>query len=115
MSRLDEMREQVQAFHAEHPEVWRLFCQFTFQMINRGYAAYSVNAIFERIRWEMDAGGDGITTFKLNNNYRAFYSRRFMAMYPKHEGFFRTRVQTSEAAPPTYLPELSPIRCGVSG
>ena len=107
-SRLEEMREQVVEFHRKHPEVWDMFVQFTFQMINRGYKNYSVNAVFERIRWEIDAGGDGLTCFKLNNNYRAFYSRRFMASYPQHAGFFRTRTQTSETKPPTYRSELTP-------
>lgn len=107
-SRLDEMRRQVAEFHAKHPEVWRLFEQFTFQMIGRGFKHYSVNAVFERIRWEMDVGGDGIDTFKLNNNYRAFYARRFMKIHPQYDGFFRTRVQVSDHRPATRMPELTP-------
>ena len=59
------------------------FEEFAFQMINRGYKNYSVNAIFERIRWEKDAGGDGITQFKIGNNYRAFYARAFMKKFPE--------------------------------
>lgn len=107
-SRHEEMREQVQAFHAAHPEVWRLFVRFTRQMIDRGFQHYSVNAIFERIRWEKDAGGDGVTSFKLNNNYRAFYARAFMKRYPEHAGFFRTREQISRGDQATDLPELTP-------
>ena len=102
------MREQVIAFHKDHPDVWEFFVQFTMEKIEQGYNNYSVNAIFERIRWEKDAGGDGVTTFKLNNNYRAFYSRRFMRMYTDHSGFFRTRQQTSEDQSATYLPEITP-------
>lgn len=109
MNRTEEMRQQVSEFHDRHPEVWDMFVQFTFEMIQRGYKNYSVNAIFERIRWEKDSvGGDGITSFKLNNNYRAFYSRRFMRAYPQHEGFFRTREQKSEERGATYKPELTP-------
>ena len=33
-------------------------------------------------------GGDGTTQFKINNNYAPYYSRRFMKMYPQHDGFF---------------------------
>jgi len=108
LTREDEIRQQVTEYHSKHPEVWDLFCEFTFQMIGKGYSHYSVNAIFERIRWEMDAGGDGIHTFKLNNNYRAFYARRFMRAYPKHDGFFRTREQLSKKQFATRLPEISP-------
>lgn len=109
MNRQEEMRQQVTDFHRRHPEVWEMFVKFTFEMIKRGYKNYSVNAIFERIRWEKDSvGGDGVTSFKLNNNYRAFYSRRFMRAYPEHEGFFRTRQQTSEDQFATHRPELTP-------
>ncbi len=108
MSRRDEMAEQCTEFHRKHPEVWELFVQFSFDIIRKGFKNYSCNAIFERIRWEKDAGGDGGAQFKLNNNYRALYARRFMQMYPEHEGFFRTREQTSSTKPPTHLPELTP-------
>ena len=107
-TRQEEMRVQVSGFHGKHPEVWRFFCGFTFEMIQRGYSHYSVNAVFERIRWEIDSGGDGTTSFKLNNNYRAFYSRRFMDIYPEHSGFFRTRQQTSKDKSATNLPEITP-------
>ena len=107
-TRLDEMRQQVQNYHEKHPEVWDLFVRFSFEMINRGYKNYSAKAIFERIRWEKDAGGDGVSYFKLGNNYPSFYARRFMAMYPEHEGFFRTREQTSAKRNATGLPEMVP-------
>ena len=107
-NRHEEMRDQCQRFHNEHPEVWELFVHFTQTMIRKGYPNYSVNAIFERIRWEKDEGGDGVNQFKLNNNYRAFYARRFMRMYPQYDGFFRTRELKSIDRPATELPELSP-------
>jgi hypothetical protein len=106
--RHEEMRQQVIEFNREHPEIWRYFCWFTFGLIHKGFASYSVNAIFERIRWEIDAGGNGVTKFKLNNNYRAFYARAFMRKYPEHDGFFRTREQTSRDLAPVKLPELMP-------
>jgi len=107
-TRLDEMKAQCQAYHKNHPEVWDLFVRFSKEIISKGYANYSVNAIFERIRWEMDVGGSGDSEFKINNNFRPLYARRFMKMYPDHDGFFRTRKQTSEEAPATNLPELQP-------
>lgn len=93
----------------EHPTVWELFVRFTHERIRRGFRHYSVNAIFERIRWETDqADVEGKSTFKLNNNYRPFYARRFMRMYPQYDGFFRTRAQTSHYDPATDRPELGP-------
>ena len=108
-TRFEEMRDQVSRFHHAHPEVFDLFVRFTMDRIHKGFKHYSVNAIFERIRWECDSiGGNDQATFKLNNNYRAFYARRFMRMYPEHEGFFRTRKQTSVYGDATGMSELSP-------
>ena len=109
ITRFDEMKQQVNRFHSEHPRIWDLFERFTFDRIHKGYKHYSVNAIFERIRWEIDGGGNDPVEFKLNNNYRAFYARRFMKMYPEYDGFFRTRTQTSAHDDATNMPELAPI------
>lgn len=108
-TRQEEMHEECKAFHAEHPEVWRLFVRFAFELIQRGFKNGGAGAIFERIRWEIaQAGDDGKSSFKLNNNHRAFYARWFAATYPDHAEFFRTRTQISEDAPPTNLPPLGP-------
>lgn len=107
-TRHEELREQVTEYHKKHPEVWELFVRFSFEMIERGFQHYSVSGIFERIRWEMDAGGDGVTMFKIGNNYKPFYARRFMKVYPETEGFFRLRYQTTQDKPATNLKEFSP-------
>lgn len=108
-TRAEEIDEQAKAFHHAHPEVARLFVRFTNEMIDRGFNHYSVAGIFERIRWETDvADSDGKSTFKLNNNYKQWYARRFMAAYPQHAGFFRTRARITENKPATNLPELGP-------
>jgi hypothetical protein len=109
-TRLDEIKEQVKRFDSEHPEMWKLFIRFTFDRIRRGHKHYSVNAIFERIRWEVDSvGGKDQATFKLNNNYRAIYSRRFHQEHPEYDGFFRTRTQTSVYEDATRKAELGPV------
>jgi hypothetical protein len=113
-SRFEEMRQQCADFHKANPEVWDHFVLFTNQIISKGFANYSVKAIFERIRWEMDAKSTGESQFKINNNFSAFYGRRFMKMYPQHAGFFRTREQISESLDPTNLPPLTPSHFGDS-
>ena len=77
-------------FHTQNPQVYELFKQFTFQVIDAGFENYSVNAIFERIRWHTDIETRG-SSFKLNNNHRAYYARLFHHDHPEHDGFFRTR------------------------
>lgn len=107
-TRFDELREQVTEYHKNHPEVWEMFVRFSFEMINRGFTRYSVNGIFERIRWEMDVGGDGVTMFKIGNNYKPFYARRFLKMYPEHGDFFALRYQTTLDKPALNFPEYGP-------
>jgi len=107
-NREEEMRQQVIKFHKANPLVWRMFERFTFEMVNTGRKHYSVNAVFERMRWEADLKSGPGNTFKLNNNYRAFYARAFHRRYPELDGFFRTRKQPSKDQDATNLPELGP-------
>lgn len=96
--RFEQMREDVQTFHEHHPEIWDYFVKFSRQKISEGHRHYSADAIFHRIRWELvlpshRPGQD----FKVNDHHTAFYARRFMVMYPIHDGFFRTRRQPSRS------------------
>jgi len=110
MNRLEEMRDQCQVFHVEHPEVWDLFVQFTTEKIEKGFTNYSARGIFHRIRWETDKPNyHGGYEFKLNDHYSPFYSRRFMRVYPKYDGFFRTRQQISKGQLATNRPEMAPM------
>ena len=108
-TRYEEMEEAAVKFHKENPKVWEYFVKFTFEVIERGFSKYSVNGVFERIRWETyQADVDGRSTFKLNNNYRAFFARWFMDLYPEYSGFFRLRAMPSELQLARNLPELGP-------
>jgi len=107
-TRHDELRDQVKAFHRQHPKVWYLFCQFTEELIDRGFSHYSAKGVFERIRWETAEADSARNEFKLNNNYSAFYARAFMRCNPEHDGFFRTRQQISKGSNATQLAPLGP-------
>ena len=78
------------------------------RQIRVGFKSYSAAVIFEVIRHMKNMGGDGVTCFKLNNNYRAFYARAFHKKFPQHEGFFRTRKQTSSDQDASRLGPLTP-------
>jgi len=109
LTRQHEIDAEAAVFSSKNPKVNELFVRFTTEIINRGFKNYSVSAVFERIRWETDqADVDGKSTFKLNNNYRAWYARRFMEANPEHAGFFRTRRRTSALQDALGLPELTP-------
>lgn len=84
------LMDKMWEFHLENPHVYDLFKRFTQQAIDAGFDNYSVNAIFERIRWHTDIETRG-DPFKINNNHRPYYARMFMDERPQHGNFFRIR------------------------
>jgi hypothetical protein len=99
--RLDELTDLFHEYHREHPEVWEHFVFFTFEQIKRGFKHYGSKGIFERIRWHTSApNADGEVECSLENNFHAFYARKFHKEYPEHKGFFRLAPQTSRGKPP---------------
>lgn len=93
-SLFDSLKSDLQiafeAFDAANPAVYRLFCRFTHELIQRGRRNYSADAILHRVRWEtaLQTVDDD---FKVNNSFVSGYARKFMADYPAHKGFFQLR------------------------
>ena len=85
----DKLTEAFEKFDAENPRVWYAFRAVTLRMINSGFEHYGAKAIWEYIRFNfaMETKGE----FKLNNNYTAFYARKFEREFPEHKGFFELR------------------------
>ena len=86
------MAHNFQDFDAAHPEIWVLFRNATFQVMERGFRNYGAKSILERIRWHTSIE-QGRRDFKVNNNFAPFYARKFHDSYPEFSGFFRTRTQ----------------------
>ncbi len=80
-SRGDQIYKRFKIFHIENPIVWELFKRFTFEIINAGYERYSVDAVFQRIRWHIDIETKSSDGLKLNDHYRAYYARMFHAKF----------------------------------
>jgi len=77
------------AYHKQNPKIYEGFKKYAFEAIAKGREYFSAEAIINRLRWDsLVAGND---EFKINNNYKAFYSRMFMNENPEYRGFFRTR------------------------
>ena len=77
-------------YHEENPQVYEAFKKFTFQAIAKGRKYFSSEMVINRLRWytQVESNSD---IFKINNNYKAFYSRKFEEDFPKYKGFFRKR------------------------
>ena len=95
MSFIDPIESNFRKFHRENPTIYKLFKQFTFQAINRGHKKLSSEMIINRIRWEtsiMTSDKD----YKINNNYKPFYSRLFMRDHPELKEFFYRRSSKAD-------------------
>ena len=86
------------AFDRENPEVWSLFCRFTGDARKAGLSHYSADAVLHRIRWFTSVETKSDDGFRLNNNFAAYYARKWQRLNPEAKDFFRTRVVQGERA-----------------
>jgi hypothetical protein len=75
-------------FHVNNPRIWVLFRQFSQELMDRGFAHHSADAVYHRIRWETAVAATS-GEFKLNNNYRSWYGHLFNHLCKAD--FFRER------------------------
>jgi hypothetical protein len=85
-------------FDSANPGVWELFERFALQAIATGRRRLSASLITERIRWEIYVATVSDDGFKLNNDFRAFYARKFMKRHPEHPEIFATRSSAADEA-----------------
>lgn len=88
---MNNLEKKFNQFDAKNTHVWQMFVQFADQVRLTGRLVYSVNAIFEKIRWHTDIETKSDTDFKLSNNHRAYYARKYMNSHPNRAGFFNTK------------------------
>jgi len=85
-----QLQQDFEEFDRENPKMWELFKKFAFRAIRKGFKHYGAKTIFEAIRYHCNI----VTSdpdFKLNNNYTAYYARKFHRTFPEYDGFFETR------------------------
>lgn len=89
----DRLRRRFERFHRDHPEVYDELVRLARQVKARGVERWSIKGLFEVVRYnDRLRRGEG-ESYKLNNNYSAFYARLIASREPGLEGFFRTREQ----------------------
>lgn len=84
-------------YHAQNPRIYEVLRTFAVRARRAGRDRLSINMLFERARWETDVEGRG-DSFKMNNNYRAYYARLLMEQEPELAGFFEIRKAKADAA-----------------
>lgn len=91
-----ESYKRFKEYHAANPQIYDIFKRYALQAIERGFKHLSAEFIYNAIRWETPVSASG-DDFKINNNFKAWYSRLFMQEYPEYSGFFRKRESKADA------------------
>ena len=82
--------EKFPQYHKDNPHIYEAFKHHTHLAISRGFKNFSAEFVFNILRWETGISAKH-DPYKINNNYKAFYSRMFMNEYPEYANFFRVR------------------------
>jgi hypothetical protein len=85
-----DLHEKFCEYDRENPLVWEKFVEATKILIDRGHKKISAELVVNQIRWfyALQRGKDG---FKINNNYKAFYARKWAKAYPEFSNIFAYR------------------------
>lgn len=94
-SRALTLPERFEAFHAANPHVAHALELLAGQWLH-SHQLVSMAAMFERLRWESGIVTEG-SAYKLDNSFRAFYSRLLMDRRPEWRGRIPIRVQKAAA------------------
>ena len=92
---MSTLKKKFKQYHKENPQVFRTLVKFSKQVKRAGYKKYSINGIFERVRWHYNIEQND-ASFKLNNNWRSVDGRRVMRKIPEVKGLFEIRRQPSK-------------------
>jgi hypothetical protein len=84
----DRLKEKFVTYNKENPDIYEKFKELAFIAASHR-KNFAARAIFHIIRW--DSMVTGKDAFKVNNDYSAYYSRKFMTEFPEHSSLFRTR------------------------
>ena len=92
-----DMAAKFEEFHANNPKVYETLVRLAREWMARiGRHKLGIATLYERTRWEI-AIATSDSDFKLNNSYRAYYSRLIMRQEPDLAGLFDLRASEADS------------------
>jgi len=91
----DRLEIAFDKFHRQNPGVAARLTRMALDLRRAGRQTYGMAGLFEVLRWQTAIETVG-SQWKLNNNYRSFYSRLIEGMVPELEGFFTRRQSVAD-------------------
>jgi hypothetical protein len=84
-----EHQKSFEAYHLKHPEVLKELQRLIQMLRMKSVQHYANGALIEVMRWHFLMDRD--EEYKINNNYRSFYTRLLIAADPSLKNFFEQR------------------------
>lgn len=80
------------AFHYTNPHVYDMLEHLACELKRGGVNRWGIKALWEVCRYQLSLRtSSSASTFRLNNNYTAYYARLLMERCAELQGFFQTR------------------------
>lgn len=90
---IDLIERAFLRFHSDNPWVYDRLRDMALQLKRKGRDSYGIAALWEVLRYEHAIQTVSEDRLKLNNNYRALYSRMLAQQEPELRDFFRMRLR----------------------
>ena len=87
---------KFEEYHEANPDVYLALVDLAHELKRKGRKHYSINGLFEVLRWQRAINANDPWGWKINNSYRAFYARKIMRDYPELKGFFELRISAAD-------------------
>lgn len=91
-----DMADGFLSYHAANPHIADELERLALDLVNHGHEKIGMGMLFEVLRWHYALSSHTCEPFKLNNNYRAFYSRMLEHRHEKLVGVFNMRRSVSD-------------------
>jgi hypothetical protein len=110
-----KLEQKFWEYHGKNPQVFTLFKEYAFQLLNAGRSRYSARTIIHRIRWHNDITTTGDDGFKICNNHSPYYALLLEATCPEFKDFFSHRgdvqltFEKQMSLDEAYFPDRTPI------
>ncbi len=86
----DKLKTQFIEYDRDNPDIYRAFSSMARGFI-QNREKRGAKAIIELVRVSIPMRPDGLR-YKVNNNFTAYYARKFENEYPQHKGYFERRA-----------------------
>jgi hypothetical protein len=93
----DDIASRFERFHANNPHVYKNLVTLARELRSKKPTCVTgIGMLYEVLRWNYYMTTDSEDDYKLNNDFKAPYSRLIMKQEPDLDGIFRVRKSTTD-------------------